>query len=51
MLFLRFTATQRRVIERGMEPTNIDKGKVAQKNSKPEIRLNLLLFGVQIKKT
>jgi hypothetical protein len=42
---------QRRVIGKGLESVNIDKGRVAQKISKPEIRLNLLLFGVQIKKT
>jgi len=51
MLFLRFTAIQRRAIGKGMEPFNIDKGRVAQKFSKPEIRLILLLFGLQTKKT
>jgi hypothetical protein len=43
---------QRRVIGKGMEPINIDKVREwHKKNSKPEIKLNLLLFGAQIKET
>lgn len=49
--FCDFTAIQRRVIAKAMEPINIDRGRVAQKKiSKLEIILNLLLFGVQKKK-
>jgi len=36
---------------KGMEPTDVDKGRVAQYISKPEIALNLLLLGSQIEKS
>jgi len=49
MLFLRFAAMQRRVIEKGMEPIDVDKSRVVQELSKSEIGLNLLLLGLQIK--
>jgi hypothetical protein len=50
MLFLHFIATQRRVTGNGMEPTGIDKERIAHRISKPEIILTLLLFDIQIKK-
>jgi hypothetical protein len=43
---------QRHVIGKGIEPINIDKGRMAQQFLKPKIiRLNVLLFGVEIKET
>ena len=39
------------VIGKGVEPIAVDKSKVAQKISKPEIGLNMLLLGLQIKKS